>query len=244
MRRSVGQNGGNSDWNRSAAEERSEAIEVQPFCAQDRSPSALTQLDAHLGCHAARGRATCRSRVIGGGLVGCEWPMFPRRWLFHALATITSPMTPSFSRAIPCGSLRCCGSACRLESRRLCFSLASIISRPFPHVVRAGLFDVNVFSGLAGEDRRRGVPMVRSRNPNGGDRFVVEDVPEVLGGLGLLPDSFSTCSAAEASRPRRHRRSRRLGPPGFCDSSRTGSSPCRRGRRSRSESVPTCRPPE
>src|SRR5439155_8103744 len=56
---------------------------------------------------------------------------------------------------------------------------------PFPPVVRAGLFDVNVLAGLATPDGHQRVPMVRRRNRDRVDGFIVEELPHVDEGLVL-----------------------------------------------------------
>ena len=109
-----------------------------------------------------------------------------RFWLFQALATSTSPMAPSRS------------SVDRLADRRAAPALhadlhhpARLAGRldhqpPLADVVRAGLLDVDVLAGLAGQDRGRPVPVVGGRDPDGVDGLVVEDPAEVLDDPGRL----------------------------------------------------------
>ena len=54
----------------------------------------------------------------------------------------------------------------------------------FTDVVGEGLFDVDILAGLAGEDRRDGVPVVRRGDVNGVDLFFLEDAAEILMDLG------------------------------------------------------------
>ncbi len=60
----------------------------------------------------------------------------------------------------------------------------------FDDVVRAGLFHVHVFAGLAGEDRRRGVPVVGRGDDDRIHRTVVENPTQVghgpLRGVAIL----------------------------------------------------------
>ena len=52
-----------------------------------------------------------------------------------------------------------------------------------PEVVAAGLFHVDVLTSVAGQDRCRGVPVVRCGDDHGVDRLVVENPPQVGDGL-------------------------------------------------------------
>ena len=49
----------------------------------------------------------------------------------------------------------------------------------FAHVVRGRFFDVDVLAGLAGEDRRDGMPVCRCAHDDGVDRFVIEQTAEI-----------------------------------------------------------------
>src|ERR1041385_56839 len=49
----------------------------------------------------------------------------------------------------------------------------------FPDIVGNRFLDVDVFTGLHGPDRRQGLPMVRRRNRNDVDVFVLEQLPNV-----------------------------------------------------------------
>src|SRR5579872_2559874 len=53
----------------------------------------------------------------------------------------------------------------------------------FPPVVRAWLFDVNIFAGLARPDRHQAVPVVGSGDGNRIDGFVVENLANVEAGF-------------------------------------------------------------
>ena len=70
------------------------------------------------GTHRRGAAARGRSRARPAARLGCVLPMSPRRWLFQALATSTSPIAPPRSR---CDRLAddgaCCGSACRPGAR-------------------------------------------------------------------------------------------------------------------------------
>lgn len=49
----------------------------------------------------------------------------------------------------------------------------------FPQIVRARLFDVDVFTGLTSPDGHQGVPVIGSCDLNGVDGFIFEKQPDV-----------------------------------------------------------------
>jgi hypothetical protein len=60
----------------------------------------------------------------------------------------------------------------------------------FTHVVRTRLFDIDVLAGIARQDGRRGMPVIRSRNRNRVHVRVIKNTTDVLHIGRLLPADF------------------------------------------------------
>jgi len=56
---------------------------------------------------------------------------------------------------------------------------------PFPPIVRAGFFDVDVLTGLAAPNGHQRMPVIGSGDGDGVNRFVVEELANVSVGFGL-----------------------------------------------------------
>src|SRR5262249_50628444 len=54
-------------------------------------------------------------------------------------------------------------------------------------IVARGLFDIDILTGLASPDCGEGVPVVRSRNGNGGGIFLLEQSAHVAVVFGIVP---------------------------------------------------------
>ena len=72
----------------------------------------------------------------------------------------------------------------------------------FDDVVAVGLLDVHVLAGLAGMDRRQGVPVVGRADDQGVERLVVQRLAKVLDRLGRLPVALLDASDARGSATR------------------------------------------
>ena len=70
---------------------------------------------------------------------------------------------------------------------------------PFEDVVAVGLLDVDVLAGLAGVDRRQGVPVVGRADDEGIERFVFQCLAKVLDGDRAACRSFPRPGAIRES---------------------------------------------
>ena len=60
----------------------------------------------------------------------------------------------------------------------------------FPDVVGDGFFHIDILTGLHGPDGGEDVPVIAGGDDDGIDGFVIHDLAEVLGGLGVWEDLF------------------------------------------------------
>ena len=125
--------------------------------------------------------------------------MLPRRWMFQALATSTSPITPSRSiwTAPAMNGLR---AALRAVLHHDLVAAGGLEQQSaFAEVVAARLLHVDVLARLAGQNGRRGVPVIGRGDDHGVDRLVVEHAPQV-GHRVLGTDLFLRPAAARLVR--------------------------------------------
>ena len=118
----------------------------------------------------APARARGRSRCASAASLGFTLPRLRRSWLFHALATSTSPIAPPLQPVHRLLARSCVLRDCVPTWMTTLFALRGLDHQPaLADVVRTRLLDVDVLAGVGGEDRGRGVPVVRRGDPDGVD---------------------------------------------------------------------------